>query len=164
MWFWFHQRLWLFYFHSSSIMSSSNTTTSYTSSNCSSTSMLLQSICNLLKSIRNSNLMWTRSLLFKDLNYKNYKGLVHPKNENDIIIYSPWCRSKPVRPLFIIRTQIKIFLMISERPSHRQQGSLHDQGPEKYQDDQQSSPCGISLSTVILWSQTMAFLGQIMFC
>ncbi len=24
--------------------------------------------------------------------------------------------------------------MISERPSHRQQGSLHDQGPEKYQD------------------------------
>ncbi len=32
-------------------------------------------------------------------------------------------------------------------PSHRQQGSLHDQGPEKYQDDRQSSPCDISLST-----------------
>ncbi len=32
-------------------------------------------------------------------------------------------------------------------PSHRQQGSLLDQGPENYQDDRQSSPCDISLST-----------------
>ncbi len=33
---------------------------------------------------------------------------------------------------FIFRTQIKIFLMESERflILHRQQGSLHDQGPE----------------------------------
>ncbi len=37
-------------------------------------------------------------------------------------------------------------------PSHRQQGSLLDQGPENYQDDRQSSPCDISLSTVILRS------------
>ncbi len=31
-----------------------------------------------------------------------------------VIIYSPWCLSKPVRPLFIVGTQIKIFLMKSE--------------------------------------------------
>ncbi len=45
VWLWFHQRLWLLSIStSSSIMSSSNTTTtySYRSSNCSSTSMLLQ--------------------------------------------------------------------------------------------------------------------------
>ncbi len=82
------------------------------------------------------------------------KGIVSPKNENSFIIYSPSCRSKPVRPPFIFGTQIKNFLMESERSLtlHRQQGSLHDQGPEKYQDDQQSSPCDISLSTVILQS------------
>ncbi len=33
-----------------------------------------------------------------------------PKNENSVINYSPWCRSKPVRPSLIFRTQIKIFL------------------------------------------------------
>uniref|UniRef100_A0A672M254 Solute carrier family 25 member 29 n=1 Tax=Sinocyclocheilus grahami TaxID=75366 RepID=A0A672M254_SINGR len=32
------------------------------------------------------------------------------KNENSAINYSPSCRSKPVRPLFIFRTQIKIFM------------------------------------------------------
>jgi len=34
------------------------------------------------------------------------KGLVHPKI---VINYSPSCRSKPIRPSFIFRTQIKIF-------------------------------------------------------
>ncbi len=77
-----------------------------------------------------------------------------PKNENYVINYSPWCRSKPIRILFIFGTQIKIFLFESESSLTllRQQGSLHDQSPEKYQDDQQSGPCDISLSTVILWS------------
>ncbi len=42
------------------------------------------------------------------------KGIVHPKNENDVINYLPSCRSKPVRPSFIFWTQIKIFLMQSE--------------------------------------------------
>ncbi len=42
------------------------------------------------------------------------KGIVHPKNENSVVNYSPSYRSKPVRPSFIYRTQIKIFLMNSE--------------------------------------------------
>ncbi len=37
-----------------------------------------------------------------------------PQNENSVINYSPLCCSKPVRPLFIFGTQIKIFLMKSE--------------------------------------------------
>ncbi len=45
-------------------------------------------------------------------------------------------------------------------PSHRQQGSLHDQGPEKYQDDRQSSPCDISLSTVILRRHKNTFCAK----
>ncbi len=38
-----------------------------------------------------------------------FKGIVHPKMKI-VINYSPSCRSKPVRPSFIFRTQIKIFL------------------------------------------------------
>jgi len=30
-----------------------------------------------------------------------------PKNENSVINYSPSCRSKPVRPLFIFARQIR---------------------------------------------------------
>ncbi len=46
-----------------------------------------------------------------------------PKNENSVINYSPSCRSKPIRPLFIFGTQIKIFLMKYESSLtlHRQQ-------------------------------------------
>jgi len=44
----------------------------------------------------------------------NFKGLVHPKNENSVINYSPSCHSTPVRPLFIFGTQIKIFLIKSD--------------------------------------------------
>ncbi len=40
------------------------------------------------------------------------KGIVHPKNENSVSNYSP--SSFPVRPSFIFRTQIKIFLIKSE--------------------------------------------------
>ncbi len=36
------------------------------------------------------------------------------KHENSVINYSPSYRSKPLRPLFIFGTQIKIFLMKSE--------------------------------------------------
>ncbi len=36
-----------------------------------------------------------------------------PKNENDVINYLPPCRSNPVRPLFIFRKQITIYLMKS---------------------------------------------------
>ncbi len=43
-----------------------------------------------------------------------FTHIVHPKNENSVINYSPSCRSKPVRPLFIFRSQIKIFPMKSE--------------------------------------------------
>ncbi len=46
-----------------------------------------------------------------------------PRNENSVINYLPSCRSKSVRPSFIFRTQIKMFLMKSERYLilHRQQ-------------------------------------------
>ncbi len=69
-------------------------------------------------------------LLFNDSSFLLYtvdqiiKGLVHPQNENYVINYSPSCRSKPVRPSFIFRTQIKIFMMKCEsfltlhRPQH----------------------------------------------
>ncbi len=60
---------------------------------------------------------------------------------------------KPVRPSFIFRTQIKIFLMKSESSLtlHRHQGSYHDQGTERYQEEhRQNSPCDISGSTAIL--------------
>ncbi len=45
------------------------------------------------------------------------------QNENSVINYSPSCRSKPIRPSFIFRTQIKMFLMKSESflTLHRQQ-------------------------------------------
>ncbi len=44
--------------------------------------------------------------------------------------------SKPVRPSFIFRTQIKIFLMKSKSflILHRQQRNYHFQGPERYKD------------------------------
>ncbi len=35
------------------------------------------------------------------------KGLVHQKKENSVINYSPSCRSKPIRPLFIFRHKLK---------------------------------------------------------
>ncbi len=59
------------------------------------------------------------------------KGIVYT-NEHSVINYSPSCRSKPIKPSFIFRTQIKIVLMKSESSLTlcRQQWSLHDQGPE----------------------------------
>ncbi len=46
-----------------------------------------------------------------------------PQNENDVINYSSSCRSKPMRPSFVIQTQIKIGLIKSESSLtlHRQQ-------------------------------------------
>ncbi len=59
-----------------------------------------------------------------------------PKNENSVINYSPSCLSKPVRPSFIFRTQIKIFLMKSESflTLNRQQRNYHVQGPKRSKD------------------------------
>ncbi len=53
----------------------------------------------------------------------SFKGIVHPKNENSVINYSPSCRSRHVRPSFIFRTQFKMFLMKSQSylTLHRQQ-------------------------------------------
>ncbi len=45
---------------------------------------------------------------------KGIKGLVHPKMKI-VINYSPSCRSKPARPSFIFKKQIKIFLISSIR-------------------------------------------------
>ncbi len=49
------------------------------------------------------------------------------QNENCVINYSPSCRSKPIRTLFIFRTQIKMFLIKSESylTRHRQQHNLN---------------------------------------
>ncbi len=44
---------------------------------------------------------------------KSIRWIVHPKMKI-VINYSSSCRSKSVRPSFIFRTQIKIFLMKSE--------------------------------------------------
>ncbi len=95
-----------------------------------------------------------------DVNKKQkLKSIVHPKNTNSVINYSPSCCSKPVRPSFVFGTQIKIFLMKSESflTLHRQQGSNHVQGPDRYQNHRQNSPCDISGSTVILWSYSNTF-------
>ncbi len=64
-----------------------------------------------------------------------FKGIVHPKKKI-VNNYTPSCHSKPVRHLFVFGTQIKIFLIKSERSLtiHRQQGSYHVQGPERYQE------------------------------
>jgi len=43
------------------------------------------------------------------------QGLVHPKNENEVINYSPPSCTNPVRPSFIFGTQMKIFLIKFER-------------------------------------------------
>ncbi len=59
------------------------------------------------------------------------KGIVHPKILNSVINYSPSCRSKPVRPSFIFRTQIKMFLMKFESSltPHRQQRNCNVPSP-----------------------------------
>ncbi len=49
------------------------------------------------------------TLLFRFLLHK------HDTNIFFVVNYSPSCRSKYIRPSFIFRTQIKIFLMKSER-------------------------------------------------
>ncbi len=68
---------------------------------------------------------WSLYVFFPLKRKKNLKrkSVSSPKNENYVINYSPSCRSKPVRPSFIFRTQIKIFLMTSESflTLHRQQ-------------------------------------------
>ncbi len=81
-----------------------------------------------------------------DVNKKQkLKGIVHSKiNIMSLITLM----------LFQTRTQIKIFLMKSESflTLHKQQGSYHIQGPERYQKHRWNSPCNISGSTVILGS------------
>ncbi len=41
--------------------------------------------------------------------YKARQKVSSPINENSVLNYSTLCRSKPVKPLFLFRTQIKIF-------------------------------------------------------
>ncbi len=54
-------------------------------------------------------------------------------NELTNIHFGPTCRSKPIRPLFIFRTQMKIFLMKSESflTVYRQQRNWNVQSPER---------------------------------
>ncbi len=69
--------------------------------------------------------------VLSSLSESRFKALVH-KNENDVIN----CRSKPVRPSFIIRTQIQIFVMNSESsltwPSIYSSTTVMLPGPETY--------------------------------
>ncbi len=90
--------------------------------------------------------------------FSQFKGVVHPKI---VINYSPSCHSKLVRPSFIFGTQIKIFLMKSERFL-----SLHiwtamqltRSRPRKVV--RTYIPCDISGSTLILWSYENTFCVQ----
>ncbi len=43
------------------------------------------------------------------------KDSISSKNKNSVINYSPSCRSKPVRPSFFFKTQIKIFFRWNPR-------------------------------------------------
>ncbi len=74
------------------------------------------------------------------------------QNENSVINYSPSCRSKPVRPTFIFRTHIKIFLMKSESSLtlHRQQRNCNVPRPRNVARTSIYCPCDISGSTSIL--------------
>ncbi len=55
--------------------------------------------------------------------YQGETWVSSPKNENSVINYSPSCLSKPIRPLFIFETQIKIFLMRVLCPSIDSKGT-----------------------------------------
>ncbi len=64
--------------------------------------------------------------------------------------YAPSSHSKPVRPLFIFRTQIKIFLMKSERSlTHRQQHNCNVPRSRNIVRTLVNSPCDISGSTSV---------------
>ncbi len=59
----------------------------------------------------------------KNNNYKDNYIRVHAKakdssrkNTNSVINYTPLCIFKPVRPSFILGTQMKLFLMKSKSP------------------------------------------------
>ncbi len=74
-----------------------------------------------------------------------------PQNLNSVISYSLSCRPKPVRPSFIFRIQIKIFLVKSASflTLHSQQRNWHVQGSEIRC---WNGLCDINGSTIILWS------------
>ncbi len=72
---------------------------------------------------------------FMDNKVRNIYWDSSPKYENDVIINSPSCCSKPIRPSLILGTQIKIFFMksMSFLTLHRLQQNYHIQGPETEQ-------------------------------
>ncbi len=66
--------------------------------------------------------------------------------ENDVINYSPWCRSKPVRPPFIFWTQIKIFLCVHDstwRMRHHVLASLYCHERNVHKRNSREGKCGI---------------------
>ncbi len=83
------------------------------------------------------------------------KGIVHPKITILSIIYSPLRCSKPIRPSFIFRTQICIFLMKSESflAVCKQRCNWNVQGLETY-------PCDIRDSAVLLLSYKNKFCAR----
>ncbi len=68
--------------------------------------------------------------------------------------YSPSCRSKPVRPSFIVRTQIKIFLMKSESflTLHKQQCNWNFPRPRNVIRTSVKQYMWHQWFTIILWS------------
>ncbi len=56
-----------------------------------------------------------KALLKKKMQTQIHGGDSSPKNENSVINYSPSCRSKHVRPLFVFGTQIKIYFLLNPR-------------------------------------------------
>lgn len=58
--------------------------------------------------------------------FKGEKTVISSKNVISVINYSPICSSKPIIPTFILRKQIKIFLMKSEKISPLQYSNETD--------------------------------------
>ncbi len=55
-------------------------------------------------------IVWKLNSIYVTLDHKtSLKGIVHPKNENSVIIYSPSSCSKPVRMSLFWQTRRKIF-------------------------------------------------------
>ncbi len=53
--------------------------------------------------------------LLKKKQTQIHGGDSSPKNENSVINYSPSCRPKHARPLFVFRTHITIFFLLNPR-------------------------------------------------
>ncbi len=85
-----------------------------------------------------------------------YWRVSSPQNDNSVINISPSCHSKPIRPSFIFRTQIKIFFIKCESSLalHRQQRNCNVPRPRNVVRTSINSPCKTVLSSIQLCEAT----------